>query len=275
MRHTDSRWELREFLRPKSIVGNTSLSRYTVTMLEYSVNLLGTSGSRKVKLCHFRLSKAEDSLNDIATGELSTVLSLSQIRKALAYRFTEPVARLLAKTAITPNVITWLGFLLAVGAAVLIVTGHPVIAGLIVLIAGFPDILDGALARYIKRSTRFGAILDSTLDRLSEAAVLLGILVLYAREQLLAQTLLTGITLLGSSLVSYIRARAEATGLECQVGLFTRAERVIVLALGLLLSQIAYALVIALGIVAVFSFVTFGQRLVYVWQQTKVQEKHK
>ncbi len=199
------------------------------------------------------------------------MLKLSEIRKTIAYRFTEPVARLVARTAITPTAITWLGFLLAVGAATLIITGHLFAAGLVVLIAGFFDMLDGALARHTGRASRFGAILDSTLDRLAEAVVLLGILVLYAREQLLAQTLLVGVTLFGSFLVSYIRARAEAIGLKCQVGLFTRPERVIVLALGLLLNQIAYVLVAALAIIAVFSFITAGQRLLYVWQQTRVK----
>jgi len=138
--------------------------------------------------------------------------------------------------------------------------------------------LDGALARHRNQTTRFGAVLDSTLDRLAEAVVLLGILVLLllTEEQpiLLAKEwsiLLVGVALLGSLLVSYVKARAEALGLECQVGLFTRAERVIVLALGLLLNQIAYALVIALAIIAIFSFITVGQRLLYVWQQTKIR----
>ena len=74
---------------------------------------------------------------------------------------------------------------------------------------------------------------------------------------------------MGSLLVSYIRARAESLDLKCQVGLFTRAERVTVLALGLLLSQISYALITALTIIALFSFITAGQRLLYIWQQTK------
>jgi len=196
---------------------------------------------------------------------------LSEVRKTAAYYITQPVVRLLAKTPITPSAITWFGFLLAVGAAALITTGHLFVAGFVVLIAGFFDILDGALARHTNQTTRFGAVLDSTLDRLAEAAVLLGILVLYAREQLVAEILLVSLALLGSVLVSYIRARAEALGLECQVGLFTRAERVIVLALGLLLNQIDNALVIALAIIAIFSFITVGQRLIYVWQQTKVK----
>ena len=199
------------------------------------------------------------------------MVKLSEVRKSLAYYLTEPAVRLLGKTSVTPDAISWFGFLLAVGAAVLIIKEHLVAAGFLVLISGFFDILDGALARRINRTTRFGAILDSTLDRLSEAVLLLGILVLYAREQSFAPILLVGIALLGSLMVSYTRARAEALGLECQIGLFTRTERVIVLALGLLLSQIAGALVIALTIIVVFSFFTIGQRLVYVWQQTKIK----
>ena len=192
---------------------------------------------------------------------------LSEVREVVAYHFSEPVARLLARTSITPNAITWLGFLVTLGAAVLIVTEHIFAAGFVVLIAGFFDMLDGALARHLNQTTRFGAILDSTLDRLAEAVLLLGILFLYAREQSVAEILLVCLALLGSLLVSYIRARAEAVGLECQAGLFTRPERVIVLALGLLLNQI----VIALAIIAVFSFITAGQRLLYVWQQTKIK----
>jgi len=200
------------------------------------------------------------------------VLRLSEIRKSLAFHFTEPIARLLSRTALTPSTITCTGFLLALGAAVLIVTGHLFAAGWLVLIGGFFDMLDGALARYSNRATRFGAILDSTLDRLSEAVVLLGILVFFASEQLLAQILLVGVALLSSFLVSYIRARAEAIGLKCQAGLFTRPERVIVLALGLLLSQFSYVLVAALVIITVFSFITAGQRLIYVWQQTRIKD---
>jgi len=195
---------------------------------------------------------------------------LSEVRKAVAYRCTEPIARLLSKTSITPSAITWSGFLLAVGAAALIITGHLLAAGFVVLIAGFFDMLDGALARRTNQTTRFGAVLDSTLDRLSEGVLLLGILVLYAEEQSITGILLVSVALIGSLLVSYIRARAEALGLECQVGLFTRPERIFVLALGILLSQVNYTLIIALAIIVVFSFFTAGQRLLYVWKQTKI-----
>lgn len=198
---------------------------------------------------------------------------LAGVRKAVAYYLTEPVVRLLARTPITPNTLTWLGFLLAVGAAALIAMGYLVAAGFIVLIAGFLDILDGALARHTNQGTRFGAVLDSTLDRLSEAVLLLGILVLYAGDGSDISILLVCVALVGSLLVSYIRARAETLGLECQVGLFTRGERVVVLVLGLWLTQVTqYALLVALAIIAVFSFITAGQRLLYVWQQTKLKQ---
>jgi len=196
---------------------------------------------------------------------------LSEARSVVAYYLTEPVVRLLSRTPVTPSMITWLGFLLAAGAVVLIVTEHLVAAGSVMLVAGFFDMLDGALARRTERVTRFGAFLDSTLDRLSEAVILLGVLVLQAREQSVAGILLVAIALLGSLLVSYIRARAEALGLECQVGLFTRPERVVVLALGLLLSHFGHALIVALTIIVAFSLFTAGQRLFYVWRQMKIE----
>jgi len=190
----------------------------------------------------------------------------SGVRRTVGNYLTQPAVRFLARTSITPSIITWFGFLLAVGAAALIVTGHLFAAGFVVLFAGFFDMLDGALARYTNQTTCFGAVLDSILDRLSEAVLLVGIL-LYVGNQSSVAVLLVFLALFGSLLVSYIRARAEALDLECQVGLFTRAERVIVLALGLLLNQI----VIALAIIVGFSFFTFGQRLIYVWQQTRMR----
>jgi len=200
------------------------------------------------------------------------MVKLSESRKLIAYYLTQPVAALLAKAPIiTPNVITWFGFLVTLGAAGLIITGHLFTAGLVVLLAGFFDILDGALARRTNQATPFGALLDSTLDRLSEAVLLLSILVLnLLRDQMTIEVLLVCLALIGSLLVSYIRARAEALGLECQIGLFTRSERVVVLALGLLLSQINYALITALSIIVLFSFITVTQRVLYVWKQTRI-----
>ena len=208
-------------------------------------------------------------MNRVALEKQQPMTKLSRIRSVIAYQLTLPIVQLLARTPITPSALTWIGFLITAGAAALIITKHLLAAGFVVLLAGFFDTLDGALARHINKETRFGAILDSTLDRLSEAVLLIGLLVLYALEQSFPQLVLVSVALVSSQLVSYIRAKAEALGLECTVGLFTRPERVVVLALGLLLSQFAYALITALAIIAVFSFITVVQRLVYVWQQTK------
>lgn len=192
----------------------------------------------------------------------------SGFRKDVANRLTRPVVQLLVRTSVTPDFLTWLGFLLTVGAGVVIYLGHPFVAGWVVLIAGFFDMLDGALARRINRMTSFGAALDSILDRLSESVLLLAVLVLYVRAGSELLALLTGAAIIGSFMVSYIRARAEGLGLELKEGLFTRAERVVVLALGLLLNQFASVLAIAIGIIVVFSFFTAGQRLFLVWRKT-------
>ncbi len=194
---------------------------------------------------------------------------LARARKATSDYVTQPAVRLLARTPVTPNTITWLGFWLTAGATALVIIGNLFAAGFVVLVAGFFDMLDGALARTTNRVTRFGSVLDSTLDRLSEAILLLGILVIYTQEQQVAECLLVGVALLGSLMVSYTRARIEALGIECRVGLFTRPERVIILALGLLLSQFDYALITALAIITVFSFFTVGQRLLYAWKATR------
>jgi CDP-diacylglycerol--glycerol-3-phosphate 3-phosphatidyltransferase len=201
--------------------------------------------------------------------------SLAGTRKKAAYYLTEAPASWLARTPVTPNILSWLGFGLTVGAAVLIALGYLLAAGFMVLLAGYFDIMDGALARRTDRVTRFGAVLDATLDRASEAVLLIGItwLFLLSGEQpvLFASlggewaVLLVFVTWLGSVLVSYIRARSEANGLECQMGLFTRTERVVILTLGLWLNQ----LVLALAVIAVFSYITVGQRLAGVWRQTR------
>jgi CDP-diacylglycerol--glycerol-3-phosphate 3-phosphatidyltransferase len=194
---------------------------------------------------------------------------LTNTRKAISEYVTQPPVKLLARTPITPNIITWLGFWITAGAAALIVTDHLFAAGFVVLFAGLFDMLDGALARITDRVTRFGGVLDSTLDRLSEAVLLLALLVVFARDRQVAESLLVGIVLVGSLMVSYLRSRIEATGIDCKIGIFTRPERVVILALGLLFSAFDYALVIALAIIAVFSYFTAGQRLVYAWRRMK------
>ena len=192
-------------------------------------------------------------------------MNLTDIRRNLAYRITDPIVEVVSKSGITPNVLTLINLALNIVAAYIIATSHFLIGGVLVLVSGLFDLLDGALARFTKQSTKFGAILDSTVDRISEAAILCGLLIWYIPRGASLEIVLIFAVLIGSFLVSYIRARAEGLGWQCQVGLFTRAERVIVLAIGLLINQIF----IALCVLVVFVFITVVQRLVYLRKQAK------
>jgi CDP-diacylglycerol--glycerol-3-phosphate 3-phosphatidyltransferase len=193
-------------------------------------------------------------------------------RKSIAVRVTEPIVKFISKTPLTPNAVTWIGFAIVIAAGVLAFYEHLLAAGIVMLVAGGFDMLDGALARTTKRVTKYGAVLDSTLDRISEALVLLGLLAVFVRDADLAVSLLIGFALLGSFLTSYTRARMEGLGVECKVGLFTRPERIIVTALGLILSGIDYVLLIALIIVAFFSWYTTIERMTYAYRTLKNQK---
>lgn len=195
-------------------------------------------------------------------------MNLTDIRRNLASRITDPIVGILSKSGITPNALTFINLALSIAASYVIATGHLVLGGVLVLVSGLFDLLDGALARFTKQTTKFGAILDSTVDRISEAAILCGLLIwCVPQEGASLKIVLIFVVLIGSFLVSYIRARAEGLGWQCQVGLFTRAERVIVLAIGLLINQIF----IALCVLGVFIFITVVQRLVYLWKQGKIR----
>lgn len=186
--------------------------------------------------------------------------SLPEFRHLVAQRLTQHIVTPLSRTGITPNMLTALGFLVSILAAIVIAQGNFLLGGFLVLFSGTFDLLDGALARAKGQTTVFGALLDSTLDRLSEAAVLFGLLFFYVGKDSPVESLLVFVALTGSFLISYVRARAEGLGLRCEVGLFTRAERVVALALGLLLNQVF----VALWIVAVVTMVTVVQRLLFL-----------
>ncbi len=194
---------------------------------------------------------------------------LNKARRSLAQRVNKIPAELVAKTRISPNIVTALGLLVALVTAWVLSTGHFFLGGFLVLVSGAFDMLDGAVARISGRSTRFGAILDSTFDRLSEAALFLGLLAYYANQGSFQEIVLVGAALVGSMMTSYVRARAEVLGLKCEVGLFTRPERVILLAIGLIFNQ----MLVILWIIAVLSNLVAWQRLSYVWQQLRKECK--
>lgn len=195
-------------------------------------------------------------------------MRLTDTRRKLAIRITDPIVAALSKSGITPNALTFTNLTLNIVAAIVIARGHFLPGGALVLIAGLFDLLDGALARFTKQASKFGAVLDSVADRISEAAILSGLLIWYVSHYgAVLEVLLILVVLTGSFLVSYIRARAEGLGWQCQVGLFTRAERVIVLALGLLIGQVF----VALCILVVFVSITVAQRLIHLWKQGRIE----
>ncbi len=134
------------------------------------------------------------------------------------------------------------------------------------LIVSCSDFIDGAMARAMGRATRFGALLDSSLDRYSEAVLLFGLLWFYAMEQASTQVILIFATLVGSLIVSYVRARAEGLGLDAEVGIMRRTLRIITLSLGLILSPIEPALLVILWILAISTNLTALYRLFHVWR---------
>ena len=189
--------------------------------------------------------------------------NLSHIRRQFSKSFTGPIAKVAVRTGISPDFLTVTGFIISAIAAGVIAFDYKLAGGLLVLVAGLFDLMDGAVARAAHKDTVYGALLDSTFARISEAAVLLGALWLYRGDT--GAVLLIFIVLTGSLMVSYVKARAEGLGLECNSGWFTRPERVIILALGLIVGQV----VVALYILAVFTWITVCQRLYHVFKNTR------
>jgi len=199
-------------------------------------------------------------------------MNLAELRRSAGRWITGHLNSLLIKSRIKPNTLTWCALAISLIAAATIATNHLIISGFLVLISGLFDILDGALARSTNQASRFGALLDSTFDRISDAAILLGILALYIKDGGAVEIFIVFLALIASLLTSYVRARAEGLDINCPVGLFTRTESVIILALGLLFSPLySLSILIALLLIVVFGFITVVQRLVYVWQQTRAQ----
>jgi len=208
----------------------------------------------------------------------------------LAHSVLTPVVSLLASLGLRADHLTVAGLLFSLGAAFAFYDGHSRLGALLLAMAGLCDILDGELARRSGVTSRFGAFFDSTLDRLAEAAVLVGIAGFYVRnlfalvlepELALHQisqelepvtwavlALTSMLALVGSFMVSYTRARAEGLGLECKVGWFERPERLVLLILAGAI-KLFQAMSIALILLTVLSFLTAGQRVMHVYKITR------
>ncbi len=174
----------------------------------------------------------------------------------------DPIVGVIARTGLTPNHLSLIGFGGNLGAAVLAARGEFLWAGVVMLVFSAMDMLDGALARATGRATKFGAVFDATLDRLSEAALLGGLCFYFVERGQTEEAILCFAALAGSLLVSYVRAHALSQGLNMQDGLFTRAVRVILLGVVLMIDQVR----VGLWILAVLTSATVVQRLYVAWQ---------
>jgi len=185
--------------------------------------------------------------------------------QAFGRRLAGSVVAPLATIGVTPNTVTVAGLFLNGGVAWVVATGQFRAGGILLIVSGAFDMLDGALARRTNALSVFGGFLDSTLDRCSEAIVLIGLI--YAETQMhhTLEVMLAAGILTGSFLISYTRARAEGLGLECKVGLLPRPERIIILAAGLTFPILTPVLII----LAVLSNLTAMQRIAAVWRMTR------
>ena len=191
-------------------------------------------------------------------------------RRSFSYKETfrqliRPLARVLSAIRIRPDALTVAGWILSLGAATLFALGYMKTAGAMMLFAGLFDALDGAVARESNRMSSFGAFLDSTLDRLSESAIFVGIVFFYASSARPYEALLAGVAMTFSLMTSYTRARAEGLGFECEVGLLERAGRVVILSL----FSLTGFLIAGVGFVAIGALVTTAQRILHVRRLTK------
>lgn len=192
------------------------------------------------------------------------------------YRIIDPLTDWLTRKQVHPNLLTTLGFGITMSSALAFHQHHVRTAGLLILLGGFFDILDGRVARLTKLGSKFGAFYDSTLDRISEITVFLGILSLYNDYRLelgdVGMIYLIMLAMAGSIMISYTRARAEALGLDCRVGLMPRAERVVLIGCASLFfgeSWDGLILKIVIVLLAVLTNLTAVQRIVWVYRHAR------
>ena len=201
------------------------------------------------------------------------------------YQIINPLIKGLIKMHITPNAITTIGLLLNILAAAMIIMAAdeqapnlPLVgwSGFVILFAGLFDMIDGRLARMGNMSTTFGALWDSTLDRYSELVTLFAIVLFFMESEDMLSAIVTFAAMVGSVMVSYVRARAEGLDIECKVGLMQRPERVVLTALGCLLCGIFAAsssaqlwLIVPMWIIAILANITAFWRVAHCYKELK------
>src|SRR5437762_9364679 len=196
-------------------------------------------------------------------------------------RIIDAMVRWLAHGHINPNILTVVGVALNVGCGVLFGMGWFFSAGIALIVANLFDMLDGQVARLSGRVTRFGGFLDSSLDRLSDMVIFVGLMIFYARNTSFHSTLnvfLAGAGLMGSVMVSYASARAESLIPKCDVGFLKRPERVVLFIIGALSTFpgsnnfFANRMPAVLWVLAVGSYWTFAHRMYHTWKELNTAE---
>lgn len=188
---------------------------------------------------------------------------LNAYARTLTDRVVQPIARALVRLGLTPNALTTAGLLLTLAGVAVVVLGRPVLGATVMAAGLLLDAFDGAVARLSGRSTLLGAFYDSVADRVADVAML-GALVWLVLPSPLGFAV--GMTALATALLtSYVRAKAESLGLAATVGVLERAERVVIVLLGLWLDLVA----LALWVLAIGGVVTVLQRILVVWRQAR------
>jgi CDP-diacylglycerol---glycerol-3-phosphate 3-phosphatidyltransferase len=175
------------------------------------------------------------------------------------------IVRALALSKIHPNVLTFVGLLINIGAAVLLARGRFTQAALVIIGAGIFDMVDGRVARETNQVTRFGGFFDSVLDRYSDLALLIGLLVYYGNINRPAYVVLTAVVMMASVMISYARARAENTIPTCKVGFMERPERIVLFIIGALFDRMAAVL----WVIAILGNLTVLHRMIFTYQEAK------
>ncbi|MEP7352803.1 MAG: CDP-alcohol phosphatidyltransferase family protein [Acidobacteriota bacterium] len=179
------------------------------------------------------------------------------------------IVRGLALSRIHPNVLTFLGLVINIWAAFLMAGGQFRSAGYVIIGAGLFDMVDGRVARETNRVTRFGGFFDSVLDRYSDLAVLIGLLVWYGSINRAGYVVLTAIVMTSCVMISYARARAENEIPTCKVGFLERPERVVLVIIGALFDRMAPVL----WVIAILGTLTVIHRMIFTWQESKRLEE--
>ncbi|MET7418381.1 phosphatidylinositol phosphate synthase [Dactylosporangium sp. NPDC005555] len=196
----------------------------------------------------------------------------SVVSKAGLARIVNPVAAALLRVGITPNAVTVAGTVgVLIGSVGFATRGHMVIALVIVTVSCLTDMLDGAMARQLGVSNKFGALLDSAMDRVSDGAIFGSVAFWFASQGQLRECAAALLCLLTGQVVSYVKARAEGLGMTANVGLAERTERLILVGIGGLLFgfDVKYGMESALWLLVLLSLITIGQRTAHVYRQAR------